>query len=373
MSTDSEKGRSERGTISRPMYDWKPQSRFAPVTGSVTAPPPPPCSIAEESVSHPASLAKSLFQTHKKAGSANSSTGLLTTESPLRSHSPSPNPGLSPTAVLVQEPIASPSVLDAELDVPPEAAQKHTQTIPQPNLPTLDIPLLPDSSSTGLTPSPRGKRSRISRDPNLISGSPTSLASSLSTPPFLEVTLHSPLSSPTGDGVGSLISMYLSHDSPTSVELPPFPAAAVQRDSAIGVPLSSLPLKAAVSIGAVGGGRKGRAPPPPPIPPHPKLPSASLKSFDESTDASHYSDSDPGTPPVLPPLPPTQPLRLSRMKSMDAQSRASRSSERPAFRALPMPPGRRVLRNPSVQSSASTPASSHSHEKSSSSSHPGYL
>ncbi|KAI0292138.1 hypothetical protein BC826DRAFT_453406 [Russula brevipes] len=68
MSTDSEKGRSERGTISRPIYDWKPESKFAPATGPVTAPPaPPPFSITEESVIHPATLAKSLFQTHKKA------------------------------------------------------------------------------------------------------------------------------------------------------------------------------------------------------------------------------------------------------------------------------------------------------------------
>ncbi|KAH9974823.1 hypothetical protein BJV74DRAFT_183974 [Russula compacta] len=405
-SNDSEKGRSERGTISRPTYDWKPQSTFSSTTqepAMKTVPPAYPPGFLQNSA--PSSLPKSLFQAHKKSGSANSSTSLLKTERSSRSRSSSLSLNRSESSSStssVRKPIAPASVLDAELAVPPEAIQKPTQT-PQLRLLTIDLPPQLDLNSPGLAPSPRGKRSRISRDLNPVSGSPP-IAVAPQSAPFLEVTLHSPLASPLTDGVGSLISMYISRNSTMSVELPPFPVPAVQRDSPVDAPSNiqpsgpsttrlpttsaldfpvivppegvGFPLKAAVSIGAVGG-RKPHVHPPaahPELPPVPASPA-------ESSDASQYSDSETSTAPApqaRPTLQPTQPLRLIRTTSENSHvhSRERQLSDRPVH-APQIPRDRAVLlRAQTVQSHASSQSSisSYSHKtSSSSSSRYGYL
>jgi len=393
ISTDLEKGRLEQWTGSRPKYHWTPPATSSrPIKEPVakTAPPALPPDSIRGTISRPSSLAKFLFQSHKKTGSANSSTGLLRSES--LSRSPPPSPSFErPSSLLVQKPIAPTSILNAEVDVPPQAIQKHSQTVPRlrVDIPKSDLLPRPESKSgsTGLTPSPRLKRSRVSRD---LTTPTTSLVPS-SPAPFLEVTLHSPRTTVTGDGVGSLISMYLSRNSST-VELPPFPAAVVQRDS----PVDDLPLtgphesagfslKAAVSIGAVGGKKihlHSSAS-------HPELPPMPLASPADTTDPSQYSDSEAGSPPppplssqVRPTLQPTQPLRLNRTTSVKVQAPTSRdrqSTEQshdprklPVFRALPTPPGQPAqLRTSSVRSFTSRLApspSSHSRNWSTSSS-----
>jgi len=379
-STDSEKGRLERCKVSRPKYHWTPAtfSCLAKEPVAKTAPPAHPPDSIRGSVSRPSFLAKSLFQSHKKNESANSSTGLLRSEPLARSHSPSPSLE-RPSSLLGQKPIAPTSVLNAEVDVPPQAIQKRSQTIPQ-----LDISLPPRPDSIGLTPSPRSKRSRVSRDLSTTSVSTTTPSSPA---PFLEVTLHSPHTTLTGDGVGSLISMYLSRNSST-FELPPFPAPVIQRDSSVDdLPVIAsqesvgFPLKAAVSIGAVGGRKRHLHS----SASHPELPPMPLASPADSTDPSQYSDSEADSPP-LPPLPsqvrptlrPTQPLRLSRSTptSRDWQSREQSHVPRKltVSRALPPVPGRPApLRTSSVRSFASTLAPSVSRSGSTSSSQYSYL
>lgn len=359
---------------------------------TTTAPPAhPPESIRRGNVSGPSSLPK--FLSHKKNKSANSSTRLLTAEPPSRISSPSPSLGRSEfttSSVLAQKPVVPASIVNVELAVPPQAAQKRTQTGPQLHLLTSDLPSQPSSDSTRLAPSPWAKRSRVSRDLSLISESPTTPAISPSDAPFLEVTLHSPRASVTGDGIGSLISMYLSRNSSTFVELPPFPAAAVQHDSSVDLPVivpdegAGFPLKAAVSIGAVGGRHLHRPTT------HPELP---LISPGYSTDQSQYSDSEVDSPPPPPPpLPPqartalqaTQPLRVNRTTSVsvNAPSRASRDRD-PAekvvnvaqrqrnrsIRALPKPPDwSGPSRTSSVRSHTTSQTSVWSHSRTGSSS-----
>src|SRR5712672_2134888 len=127
-----------------------------------SAPPArPPSSILQESASRPSSLAKSLFQTHKKTGSG--SSRLLTPEPSSRSYSPTPS--LERPASLYSAPVTRnivsppPSILEDEPAVPPEAVQKPEQASLQPSLLSLNSPSRRDSSvsivSTGLTPSPR--------------------------------------------------------------------------------------------------------------------------------------------------------------------------------------------------------------------------
>jgi hypothetical protein len=410
-SADPEKLRPERGTISRPKHDWKPPKTMfsslisGPVTS--TAPPArPPDSIRRGNFSGPSSLTK--FLSHKKTGSANSASRLLTTEPPSRFSSPSPSLNRSKFAtssILVQKPVAPASVVDVELSVPPKAIRKpapasiadvelsvppqvnrkHTQTGPQLRLLTSDLSPQPNSDSTGLAPSPRAKRSRVSRDLNLISESPTTAAASPSDAPFLEVTLHSPRSSVTGHGVSSLISMYLSRDSSTFVELPPFPAAAVLHDPSVDLPViapdegAGVSLKPAVSVGAVGGGHLHRPTTHPELPPP-----VPLVSPGHSTDQSQYSDSEvesppPPSPPPRPALQSTQPLRVNRTTSVIAPSRASQDwhpTERQrnrSVRALPKPPDRPASRTSSARSHIRSQTSSHSRNGSSSSSQYGYL
>jgi hypothetical protein len=369
-STDSEKGLSERGTISRPTYDWKPQPTLPPdIQGPVTKTALPARSPGTTLQGHVCSLAKSLFRPHKKTGSTTSTTHLLIPAPPSRSHSPTSHlerSGSSSSSLLVGRPIAPASVLDAELAVPPEAIQKSIPPVPRLNHLTIELPPQHDLYSTGLSPPPRGKRSRISRDLWQTSGSPT-----VPIAPFLEVTLYSPTASPT-DGVSSLINMYISRYPTTSAELPPFPDTAVHRDSSVSLPVSpttrlpaasavdipvtvppedvGYPLKAAVSIGAVGGRPTPFHPPGlrPELPPHTTLPQYSDFEFD---------------------APPSSEVRVDRETNARAQSRSAREGQasvrgRPTLRALPLPPSRPAL---------SSTQGVHLHKSSSSSSRYGYL
>ena len=372
ISTDSEKGRV---TISRPKYHWNPQSAFTsekqgPVTK--TAPPARSRDTLQGSPSHAYSLAKSLFRPHKKTGSTTSSTHLLTSTPSSRSHSPTAS--LEPLESSPSAPLAGRPILDAELAVPPEAIHKSLPSVPRLGHLTIDLPeLLPQhgSNSTGPSPPPRGKRSRLSRDLPPIIASPSTMPLA----PLLEVTLCSPTTFFTEDGVGS-INMYISRHSTMSVELPPFPdTATANRDSSASLPLSSSehhasshrarlpafaadlpvdvplegggvggssPLKAAVSIRAVGGGRPTYAHPPGP---HPEsfLPALAAPPVD-SSDASQYTDSEAGEPPS-----PEEGAGAVREANANAQSRASREGgqssvqDRPAPRAPPLPPSRRAL------------------------------
>lgn len=373
-STDLEKGRLEKRMISRPKYhSTLPATLSSPIKEPVakTAPPAvlPPDSI-RGSIPRPSFLAKLLFQSHKKTGSSNSSTGLPRSESLSRSPQPSPSFG---------------------------RPSSHSQTVPrlQLDIAKSDLPPQPDydSESTGFTSYPRLERSAISRDLTTISKSPTTSLVSSSPAPSFEVTLHSTPTTVTGDGVGSLISMYLYRNSST-LELPPFPAAVAQCDSSV----DDLPLtfslervgfsspKPAVSNGEVGGTNihlhSSSF--------HPELPPMLLASPDDSTDPSQYSDSDAGSPPppplssqVRPTLQPTQPLRLNKTTSVNVQAPTSRDRQLteqshdprklPVFRrAPPTLPGRPApLRASSVRSFTSRlapSASSHSRSWSTSSS-----
>ncbi|KAI0297248.1 hypothetical protein B0F90DRAFT_917031 [Multifurca ochricompacta] len=124
VTSDTEKGDSEKRNVSRPTYDWKPQSTFAPSSqGPVmkTAPPArPPGSILQEYVPQSSSLRESLRQSHKKTGSVGSFTRLLTPEPLSRAHSPSGSidSHLSVLTALNPQPIVPASVLDAGL-LPP--------------------------------------------------------------------------------------------------------------------------------------------------------------------------------------------------------------------------------------------------------------
>ncbi|KAI9512974.1 hypothetical protein F5148DRAFT_560840 [Russula earlei] len=399
-STDSEKGSFEGPPISRPKHDWIPQSSFASTkmeTGSVTrsAPPAyPPGSIFHGRTSR-SSLAKSLFQ-GRKTGNSDSSVRLLTPDPPSRNDSPIPNlelRGSSSSSPLLRRILSPSNVLNTGPAVPAEGVQKPKQIAQQLSLSTSDLPaFIHDSNHSGLTPSPRGKRARISRDLNPTSESPTVSASLSTAAPFLEVTLRSPPTSPTAEVGGSVISMYFSRDSTVASELPPFPAAAVQRDSSVDLPVAPPPEdvglrpKAALSIGAVG----GRQRPARPRVPHPQRPPVRLVSPDDSTDASRYSDTEPDSPPspeVRAALHPTQPLRVGKTTIVNAPSRAvpersltsersQKPGDRPGSRALPVPPGspKHHARTASVLSHASSHALVGGHSYSASlSSHHEYL
>lgn len=87
VPSDSEKGRSKLGPISRPTYDWKPQASPQAQFTRTAPPARPPSTILQESAPRPLSFGRLLFRPHKKSGS--SSTRLLTPELLSRNHSPS--------------------------------------------------------------------------------------------------------------------------------------------------------------------------------------------------------------------------------------------------------------------------------------------
>jgi hypothetical protein len=366
VSTDSEKGRSERGTVSHPTYDWKPQPTPPPdIQEPVTKTAPPahsPDSVLQGGPSNIYSMAKSMFRPHKKTESTTSSTHLLVPARPSRSHSPTSSlerPESSSSSRLVGSPIAPASVLDAGLAVPSEVIQKSTQPAPRVDRLTKDLPPQHDLDSAGLSPPPRGRQSRISRDLRPIS-----------VPPFLEVTLCSPTTSPTVDGVGSLINMYISRYPTMNAELPPFPDTAGHRASSVFLPLSSSelpvsptasfpepsavdlpvsvrsegdghPLKAAVSIGAVG----GRPTPSHPPGHRPELPAHTTSPVDALQSLEGYAD---------------------REANASAQSRTSHEGQssgqdRPALRALPSPPSRPALSSAKSVQLHKSPSSSSSY------------
>jgi hypothetical protein len=368
-SIDPEKGRLEQATVSPPAHDGKPQSIFAPPTLS--------------------SPRKLLLPVHKMSGSVTS-----------RGHSPSSSveaSELSVSPALVQKPIAS--ILDGELVLPPQALQKETHATPQLHLFTETSFLRSISNSTGLTPSPRRKRSPISSDLSPILGFPTTDATLQSTPPFEEAAQHSPATDDSHVDIGWLVNMYLSDASTPSVELPRLPAPAVQRGSSAELPplnvqssvssTTSLPatssvehslvvppegaicgLRAYVSVGAVGGGQR---PPLTPLPPSP----APLTSPADSSDVSQYSDSEATL------SPPTRPLRLNRSTSADTQASAARDRkplEQPrvlraaqwAPHSLPITPGLPASpRTPGVRLHTTSSLSSRSRGALSPSSHRG--
>ncbi len=412
VPSDSEKGRSERGPVSRPTYDWKPQSTFVPPPQAQimrTAPPAhPPSTILQVSAPRPLTLGRPLFQPHKRTGSSGSAARLLTPEPLSRSQSPSPSldgSEMSVATTIVQKPIMPASVLDAELSLPPSAIRKHTETGPLLQLPIVD---LPQNSSTGLTPYSLSRPSRFSSSLSPIPGSP---AVPQSAAPFLEVTLHSPAlsRSATTDSVGSVVSMYFSRKSTESSDLPPFPAPAVPRDSSVGLPLSDyVPparrVPAALSVGSqevtregvisppkatAVGGRYGRMRSSAAIPDSPPVHVSPV----DSTDASHYSDTEAGTPPPAPQEPhppppmlpvllqPTQPLRFSRGATVNARPGTTserrlldpQSLDRSVSRALPNPPSRPPPSRPGGQRNPITYShASSSRQGSSSSSISGY-
>ena len=403
QNRDLEKGRSERGSVSRPTYDWKPQSTFAPPfqgKATRTAPPAhPPSTMLQGSASRPFSLGRSLFQPHKKTGSSDSSTRLLTRSPPSRSNSPSPSlkgSEISVTTIPVQQPIVPTSVFGA---FPHMARRKPTETGSQLQLPT----------GAGLTPYPPSKHPRTPRGLSPIPGTPVNPPSSA---PFLEVTLHSPASansSPTTDDFASFISMYFSHKSTELSDLPVFPDPAVPRHGSIvslhnNVPPARPVLvhpptvvpqgaisrpKAALSISAVGAGY-GHTGSPSAIP---DSPPARVISPADSTDASRYSGtiSEAGTLSITPREPqprpisvfqPTQPLRPDKAPTVNAwisnaserrlldAPRWSRTSSmnRAMPRALPIPPNRPSgWRSPSIYSQATSTVQTPSRQGSSSS------
>ncbi|KAI0249166.1 hypothetical protein BJV78DRAFT_1229805 [Lactifluus subvellereus] len=412
---DTEKGRMERGTVSRPADDWKPQSTFAPPTQDqamrTASQAHPPITILHGLVPSRSSSKKSL---HKKADSATSTTRLLTppdSESPSPCHSPTPSLGTSELSVspaLIPKSIAS--VSDAELALPPQALQKVTHTNPQLHL------LTPSSQSnsnvTGLTPCPRVKRSRVSSDLGPIPGSPATITAPQTTLPVVEAAPRSPAASvsPTDADVGSVVNLYFSDAFASSVDSPLSPAPAIPTNGSADLPISILestvhvspttplpatssidhslvvppegatrPLKAYVSVGAVGGGRR------------PTDPDTHLVSPADSRDASQYSDSEaspPSQPPyVIPPLQPTQPLRLSRSTSISAQAGAEMDRQtfeqprvpRPVHhrqtpRSLPTLPGLpNLTRTPTARLQTRSALSTRSRKAASRSSHRGYL
>lgn len=373
--SDSEKGRSTRGLISRPKYDWNPQSTFASppqAQSTKTAPPArPPGTVLQKPTSRPTSFGRALFKSHKKSGSTSSTTRLLTPEPLSRNHSPSPSldgSEISVATTVVRKPVMRASVLDAELPLPLAAMRKPTETADPPS----------QNGSAGLTPHSYLGRSRISSGLTPIAvGYPSPQTAA----PFLEVTLHSPAvnSYPTNDD-GGLISMYISRKSAESWDLPPFPAPAVPRDSPLGsilsdhVPLeqrlpaaSSVgpqafiprggvvsPPKAALVIGsATGGYGHIQSSAPTHLPPAPVV-------SPESSVTSHYSDTDswtsrapqePESSFMFPVLGPVKPLRLSKTPRMlpsprteterrllDPPSSSRVYPDRTVPRALPVPP-----------------------------------
>ena len=356
-STDSEKGRWGNVTISRPLDDTKSLSTFpSKIQGQVTKLATP---ATQGGGSYVSSLAKSLFRSHKtrRPGSTSSSTHMLTREPSSRGHSPTSSlerSGSSSSTLPVERSTAP--ALNIDLPVPHEAVQRSTLPVPRISRLKIDLPSQQGMDFTGLSPPPRGKRSRSSRDLRPISGSPT-----LPIVPVLEVTLCSPTTSPTEGGVGSLINMYISSDATISGELPPFPDTAVHRDSSVSLPRSTsspsgwpatrlptlsaadLPmsvtpesigstLKAAISVGAVGGGPTNAHLRPPA--PHPNLLSARVASSVGATDGSRYSDSEGDAPP-------SSEVSAARDTKASAQSGASREGQssvqdHTALRTLPL-------------------------------------
>ncbi|KAF8274763.1 hypothetical protein EI94DRAFT_479978 [Lactarius quietus] len=417
VSSDPEKGKSKRAPISRPTYDWNPQSTFAPPSQAQmkrTAPPAhPPSTMLQVSDPRPLFLGRSLFQPRKMTRSTDSTTHLLTPEPLSRSHSPSlslDGSQILVTTTVVQKPPVPPSVLDVELSFPPSAIQKHTETGPL-QLVTADHP---QNVLTSYSP-PR--HSRISSG---LSPIPESSSIPQSAASFQEVTLHSPTANrpPTTDGIGSFLSFYLSRRSPESLDPPPLPDPAVPRGSSAGLHLTGYvpparrvpaassvgahavtlhdgvisPPQAALSIDAVGSGygRRRSSTVTSDSPPAPTVSPA------DSTDRSQYSDTEDEIPPPAPlkplpsPLPslpalqPTQPLRFSRVAMVNA--RPSTSSEHRSLdspwtplgrrvpRALPKPPSQLGgQRSPSIYSQASSTIWTHSRQGSSSSSLSGYI
>jgi hypothetical protein len=354
-STDSEKGRLGKVTISRPLNDTKSLSASpSKLQGQVTKSTTP--ARLPGGASYVSSLAKSLFRFHKRTMSTSSSTHVLIREPSSRGHSPTSSLERSESSSSTL-PVGRPTVpaLNIKLPVPHEAVQKSTQPVPRVSHLKIDLPSQHGIDFTGLSPPPRGKRSRTSRDPKPISGSPT-----LPIVPILEVTLCSPTSSPEEGPVGSLINMYISSDATISGELPPFPDTASHRDSSASLPRSTSPsgwpatrlpalsavdlpvgdspegidssLKAAVSIGAVGG-RPAHAHLLPPAP-HPNLLSARATSSAGATDGSRYSDSEGDAPP-------SSEASAARNTKASPQSGASREGQssvqgHPALRTLPL-------------------------------------
>jgi len=325
-----------------------------------------PDDALQRGASYFSSLAKSLFRFHKKTGSTSSSTHMLIREPLSRSHSQTSSlerSESSSSTLPFRRPVAP--ALNIELPMPPEAVQKSAQPVPRTSSLEMDLPSQHGMDSTRLPPPPRGKRSRISRDPRPISGPPT-----LPMVPLLEVTLCSPTTPPTDleGGVGSLINMYISRDATMNAELPPFPDTAVHRDSSAsfprttsspsGWPASRFPapslvdspvtvppegigssLKAAVSVGAVGG-RPTHAHLPPPAP-RAKLQSARVISSAGATNGSQYSDSEGDAPP-------SSEVSAARDTKASVQSGASREGQssvqdHPALRTRNLPLSRSLL------------------------------
>jgi len=351
-SMDSEKEHLEQDTDSYLSKDTKTLPTFpSEIQGPMTKPATParsPGSIFQGG----ASYISSLFQSHKKTGGKGSSTHMQTA-APTSNFQRSESSSLT---LPVERPIAPTPLSDVGLTMHPEANQKSTQLVPHLKI---DLPPQHVVNSTGLSPPPRGKRFRVSHGLRPITGSPT-----LPIVPFLEVTLCSPTTSPTVDGIGSLINMYISRDPTMSTELPPFPDTAGQRDSSTSLPMSTSspfgspatrllapsaadlpraappvsigsPLKAAVSVGAVGG-KPTQALLAPPL----ELLSTHTTSPAHSTSASRYPDSKGDAPPL--------PEESATRDTKALQSGASREGQslvqdHPTIRVPPLPQSRRLL------------------------------
>jgi len=208
--------------------------------------------------------------------------------------------------------------------------------------------------------------------------------------------------------------LYFGEAFASSVEPPLSPASAIQTNGSVDLPINlqspvspttalpssidrslvvppegaTRPLKAYVSVGAVGGGRRHTDP----LTHFPTSSPAPLVSPAYSTDASQYSDSETSPrlsqpPYVLPTLQPTQPLRLSRSTSVSSQAGAEMDRQtleqpqipravhrRQAPRSLPIPPGLPTLTRTSIASlRTSSFLSTRSRQTLSRSSHRGYL
>ena len=144
-STDSEKGHSGKAFISRPLDGTKPLSRFPfKSQGQMTK------SATPARLPGVSSFARSLFPFHKKSRSSSSSTHLLTREPPSRGHSPTSSldrSDSSSSTLPFGKPVAP--ALNIELPVPPQIAQKSTQTVPG-HL-KIDLPSQDGMDSTGLS------------------------------------------------------------------------------------------------------------------------------------------------------------------------------------------------------------------------------
>jgi hypothetical protein len=173
--------------------------------------------------------------------------------------------------------------------------------------------------------------------------------------------------------------MYISRYPTMSAELPPFPDTAGHRDSSVSLPPSSPeppvsptthlpvpsavdlpavppvrvghPLKAAVSIGAVGGGPTASHPPGlrPELPAHATSPA-------DSTDTSRYSDSEADAP-LSPEVCADREANASAQSSTSQEGRSS-VQNRLALRALPLPPSRPAASSVQIVQLHKSPSSS---------------